>query len=323
MGKNISKAMAAMATLASLAGCGAASGTSADGQKDILLADPTIFTLDGKYFLAGTQGGNPPGFTVYESDDLKSWTPTDSIPNLAAGTSVFGTENFWAPQFFILGDKTGMFYTANEQVAVAFADSIAGKYAGNGVPVDPSEKNIDPFLFRDDDGKYYLYHVRFNRGNYIWVGEYDTDNNSIKPGTLTQALCNDTPWEHTGAYESDPIMEGPTVVKIDGKYYLFYSANHFMSPDYAVGYAVADSPLGPWKKNPGNPIIHRGLVGENGAGHGDVFTDLEGNTRYVYHVHNSDSVATPRRTRIITLDMSKNADGTYDITADPSSIIRL
>ena len=31
-------------------------------------------------------------------------------------------------------------------------------------PVDISEKNIDPFLFRDDDGKYYLYHVRFNRG---------------------------------------------------------------------------------------------------------------------------------------------------------------
>ena len=53
-----------------------------------------------------------------------------------------------------------------------------------------------------------------------------------------------------------------------GKYYLFYSANHFMSRDYAVGYAVADSPLGPWHKPANNPIIHRSTVGENGSGHG-------------------------------------------------------
>ena len=32
--------------------------------------------------------------------------------------------------------------------------------------------------------------------------------------------------------------------KHDGRYYLFYSGNAYMSPDYAVGYAVADKVTG-------------------------------------------------------------------------------
>lgn len=55
------------------------------------------------------------------------------------------------------------------------------------------------------------------------------------------------PWEKTPNYKSAPVMEGPTVMKWDGVYYLFYSANHFMNIDYSVGYATASSPFGPWK----------------------------------------------------------------------------
>lgn len=40
-------------------------------------------------------------------------------------------------------------------------------------PIDETAKNIDSFLFKDSDGKYYLYHVRFNKGNYLWVAEFD------------------------------------------------------------------------------------------------------------------------------------------------------
>ena len=40
-------------------------------------------------------------------------------------------------------------------------------------------------------------------------------------------------------------------------YYLIYSANHYESKDYAVGYATASSPKGPWTKYSGNPILRR------------------------------------------------------------------
>jgi regulation of enolase protein 1 (concanavalin A-like superfamily) len=38
-------------------------------------------------------------------------------------------------------------------------------------------------------------------------------------------------------------------------YVLLYSANDFRSADYAVGYATAPSPLGPWRKAPRNPVL--------------------------------------------------------------------
>lgn len=132
---------------------------------------------------------------------------------------------------------------------------------------------------------------------------------SIDPSTLKQCLGNTEAWENTPDYPAAPIMEGPTVIKHKGKYYLFYSANHFMSRDYAVGYAVADSPLGPWHKPANNRIIHRSTVGENGSGHGDVFTDKKGNMFYVYHVHNSNHAVSPRLTRIVPLHFIPSNDG--------------
>ena len=206
---------------------------------------------------------------------------------------------------------------------LAKGDSITALYTQEvAEPIDGSEKNIDPFLFRDDDGKFYMYHVRFDHGNWLWVGEFNPETGKFIEGTLKPVFRNDQAWEDTKAYPSDVIMEGPTVVKMDGKYYIFYSANHFLSDDYAVGYAVADSPLGPWTKNPANPMIHRNIVGEKGSGHGDIFTDNEGNLRYVYHVHHNDSVVSPRRTRIVKLNVDKTNGHPYAITADTTSIIK-
>lgn len=309
-----------------LVGCTGSGQKSAEASaSEIFYADPTVFEENGTYFLTGTRGGEPRGFALLESTDLVNWrhvAPDSMI--LQCGDSTFGTKGFWAPQIIKEGSEYWLTYTADEQTSFAKADSINGRFTQDEIaPIDGSEKNIDSFLFKDDDGKWYLYHVRFNNGNFLWVAEFDPETGHIVDSTLRNCFRNDQPWEDTGAYESAPIMEGPTVVKLDGKYYLFYSANHFMSPDYAVGYAVADSPLGPWEKNSANPIIHRSIVGENGSGHGDIFKDREGKLRYVYHVHYSDSVVSPRRTRIVTLDLKKDSDkDIYSIKADPGTIIK-
>lgn len=292
---------------------------------EILYADPTIYSENGKYYLSGTRSGGPAGFSLLESDDLRTWKDVspDSMV-LRAGQNTFGTKGFWAPQIIKADNGYWLSYTANEQTVLAAADSFPALFSQTDIkPIDVTEKNIDSFLFHDDDGKWYLYHVRFDHGNFLWVAEFDAAAGCIRPETLVRLFGNDQPWEATPAYDSDPVMEGPTVVKLDGKYYLFYSANHFESPDYAVGYAVADSPTGPWRKNPHNPLIHRSIVGENGSGHGDLFEDADGNYRYVYHVHNSDSVVSPRRTRIVTLNFDKNPEtGVYDISVVPQSVIK-
>lgn len=289
-------------------------------EEQIAFADPTIIRQGANYYLTGTTNTTPQGFSMLMSKDLKNWTSTGRL--LTEGPQVYGNKGFWAPQLYLNGKTWQLAYTANEQVAVAESSSFTGPFTQKQVkPVDASEKNIDPFIFTDDDGKTYLYHVRFNNGNYLWVAAYDKNTMSIDPSTLKQCLGNTEAWENTPDYPAAPIMEGPTVIKHKGKYYLFYSANHFMSRDYAVGYAVADSPMGPWHKPANNRIIHRSIVGENGSGHGDVFADKKGNMFYVYHVHNSNHAVSPRLTRIVPLHFIPSNDGFDHVMVKKEEVI--
>ncbi len=107
---------------------------------------------------------------------------------------------------------------------------------------------------------------------------------------------------------------GPTVVKLDGTYYMFYSCNDYQLPTYAVGVATAKSPTGPWTK-PAAPIISRDNIGQNGTGHGDLFRDKDGHWQYVFHTHNNSTTVQTRKTAIVQLEYTgtgfKVADGTF------------
>lgn len=323
---NSFKTMLAAAVAASaLFSCSSEKNAETVGE-EIFFADPTIFVENGKYFLIGTREGGSIGFQMLESDDLANWNyvGNDSARFVLKNDgSTFGEWGFWAPQLYRHGDKYLMLYTANEQVCVAKCDSLTGRYTQSVVrPIDGSEKNIDPFLFKDDDGSYYLYHVRFDKGNYLWSARYDIENDSIDKSTLVRCFGLTEAWEKTDDGKWDPVMEGPTVMKLNGTYYLFYSANHFMNTDYAVGYATAPSPQGPWTKYQGNPIIHKSIVVEAGSGHGDLFQGNDGKPYYVYHIHNSDSVVAPRHTRIVPLTMTPDeTTGICTIAADTANII--
>jgi len=301
----------------------------AQEKKEIIFADPTIFVEDGKYHLTGTKGGDgAQGFAVLESFDLRSWThPNGSSGHeqmiLKKGDQTFGTKGFWAPQIFKADQTYYLTYTADEQTVLAASNALLGPFRQKEVgPIDGSAKNIDSFVFKDDDGKYYLFHVRFANGNYIWVAEFDLRTGKIKPKTLTKCLNQTETWEATPNFESAPIMEGPTVVKLKGKYYLFYSANHFRNIDYATGYAVSSSPFGPWVKYEGNPILHRSIAGENGSGHGDLFEGLDGQLFYIYHVHFDLHTISPRKTRIVKVNREWDGDKEqYKFNVDGKRVI--
>ncbi len=303
---------------------------SAQKTQEIFFADPTIYAEGNKYYLTGTGGirGGPQGFSVLESSDLKTWAPpagaTDSIYMiLTRGNQVYGRSGFWAPEILKVNGYYLLTYTANEQTSLARSASLLGPYTQQVIaPIDSSEKNIDSFIFKDDDGKYYLYHVRFNNGNYLWVAEFDPENGRIKKETLKKCFDQTEAWEATPNYKSSPIMEGPTVIRLRDKYYLFYSANHFRNIDYAVGYAVSDSPYGPWVKQKNSPIIHHSIVGENGSGHGDLFSGPKGKMYYVYHVHFDQKQISPRRTRIVpVVEKWDSKTGIYKFSVDEKRII--
>lgn len=195
-----------------------------------------------------------------------------------------------------------MIYTANENIAVASSNSPLGPFKSESKePIIKTGNQIDPFIFIDEDGKKYLYHVRLTNGNRIFVAEINDDLQSIKPETLTECISGTLPWENTQNV-SWPVTEGPTVIKHNGLYYMMYSANDFRNPDYAVGYATSKSPLGPWEKSKDSPIISRKNTNQNGIGHGDVFWDKKHKMHYVLHTHFSPSEVSPRKAGIIDIN---------------------
>ena len=46
----------------------------------------------------------------------------------------------------------------------------------------------------------------------------------------------------------EKYVEGPFMLKRNGKYYFMWSEGGWTGPDYCVAYAIADSPFGPFKR---------------------------------------------------------------------------
>lgn len=280
---------------------------SSEPTATIFLADPTIFKYNNTYYLYGTSQGSliakGKGFLVYTSTDLQKWEgPAGNTNGFALkDTDAFGDTGFWAPQVFEHNGTFYMAYTANEKIALATGNSPLGPFTNSGTSIADTHQ-IDPFVFFDDDGKIYLYHVRLTNGNRIFVAEMNSNLQSVKEETLTEAITATEPWENT-ANASWPVAEGSTVFKKNGVYYLIYSTNDYRNPDYAVGYATATSPMGPWTKYSGNPIIHGDMISQYGSGHGDLLFDEAGTMEYVLHTHFSSSVVEPRKTAVIALQM--------------------
>jgi xylan 1,4-beta-xylosidase len=177
---------------------------------------------------------------------MKTWKGPAGIKDGYAlfKNDAFGSRGFWAPHVFFYNHKFYMAYTANENIAIAESENPLGPFKQEIIkPISGNVKQIDPFVFIDD-GKKYLYHVRVEEGNRIFVAEMKDDFSDIKPETLKECIWATELWENT-AKSSWSVTEGPTVMKHKHNYYLFYSANDFRNVDYAVGYAVAPTPYGP------------------------------------------------------------------------------
>lgn len=276
----------------------------------IYQADPAIFTDQGNYYLYGTDGAAPDkGIRVFVATDKKRWKlGAAASGGFAVSTpGSFGTRGFWAPQVWKAGGKFYMAYVANEQIAIATAASPEGPFSAKA-PIAFDQKNIDPYVFFDTDGEKYLYHVDITNGNKIYVAAINDDFTAIDKKSRTLCITATAPWETLQAR----VVEGPTVLRHKGVYYLIYSANHFENQHYAVGYATANHPLGPWTRAAENPVLSMTNTGKPGSGHGDVFFDPDGAMNYVFHTHYSAADVQPRRTAVVKASFVADPSGGAD-----------
>lgn len=270
--------------------------------------DPFIMLHDNTYYAYGTNAED--GIEVYTSNDTKIWKKASDLALHKKDS--WGDRWFWAPEVYYIKEKNKffMYYTANEYICVATADSPLGPFVQDKKePMLPNEKCIDNSLYIDDDGKRYLFLDRFNDGLNIWVAELEDDLQTIKESTMTKCINVSQAWEEIWPR----VNEGPFVTKHKGIYYLTYSANSYESPFYGIGYATATSPMGPWTKYDKNPILQKpeDLVG---VGHSAMFKDKKGNLKIVFHAHKDQTNIHPRAMYIADVKFTKGATPVMKVT---------
>jgi beta-xylosidase len=113
----------------------------------------------------------------------------------------------------------------------------------------------------------------------LWAQRLSEDGLKLV-GKPTEILRNDAGWE-------GEVVEGPFVLKQADTFYLFYSGNGCCGSGcrYALGVARSKSLLGPWEKNPDNPILG-GNSEWRCPGHGSIVSFDLGRYYLLYHAYN-------------------------------------
>lgn len=243
---------------------------------DGFTADPAIRVFGDTYYVYPTSdkpNWNTTDFSVWSSKNLVDWKKEGMILDVTKDLK-WANLKAWAPDCMERNGKYYFYFCANERIGVATGDQPTGPFVDAlGRPlVERSEKvrtfPIDPYPFMDDDGQAYLY---FGNGTPTVF--------KLKPDMIS--------------FDGDPatirlkeFREGIVVFKRHGKYYFMWSIDDARSPDYRVGYGIADSPFGPVTSLEKDFIVLRQHGLAKGTAHHSV-VNVPGTDRWyvAYHRH--------------------------------------
>ncbi|WP_448662605.1 family 43 glycosylhydrolase [Sphingomonas sp. CJ20] len=244
-------------------------------------ADPEAIAAEGKYWIYPTDIGRGDKMFAWESSDLKTWT-RGAQPLLTQKDVRWIDDDrarvhfLWAPAMTAANGKYYFYYSVGPQnptpsrIGVAVCDTPGGGCKDSGAPLVTGGNGfeaIDPAVFVDPKtGTPYLY-AGGSAGKKLraWV---------LKPDrvTIDHEVPIDTPPNFT---------EGAFMHYRKGVYYLSYSAGQWNYSNYQVHYAVALSPVGPWRY--GGPILQSDKK-YKGPGHHSFFEDPKDGKWYIaYH----------------------------------------
>lgn len=283
--------------------------------------DPFLLAADGRIYAYATNSGGV-RVQVSSSDDLQHWsTPTEVLVRLPAWVNPTKSD-VWAPEVLQVDSHYVLYFSARS-AAVTRPDGVGRLCIGTAVSARPDrdfiprdtplicdefpEGVIDVSPFRDGD-RLYLYYKNDGNccGQTTWILARELDATGLATvGEATRlGVSNDQPWE-------GKVIEAPTMLKHDGAYYLFYSANAYDKADYAVGYARCDGPLGPCKDASTQPLLRTPAKSVNwfGPGHQSIL-QVRGRMVMAYHAWNVLPNGQRDRCRAMHIDELKwNAAG--------------
>lgn len=263
------------------------------------IGDPYILTApDGAYYMYATS--STVGYKVWKSTDLENWEALGLAYQLSSNT--WSYKDFWAPEVVEANGKYYMYYTAREkgsdrlQIGVAIAENPAGPFidALDKPLFDIGSAVIDASVFTASNGEKYLYYSKDCSENIV-DGTHISQIYGVKLGADMLSVEGDhqlllspiQKWETQKIEEGWLWNEGPSVIEVDGVFYMTYSGNPYWSFDYSIGVATSDNPLGPFTKDAQNPVVKGDKSQEiSGPGHNSIFTSHDKQKTYIaYHVH--------------------------------------
>ncbi len=189
----------------------------------------------------------------------------------------------WAPSITEKNGRYYFFFGANDiqsdqeygGIGVAVSNHPEGPFKDYlGKPLVDKFHNgaqpIDQFVFKDDNGLYYLIYGGWKHCNIAQLNNEFTGFVPFNDGTTFKEI---TP---------EGYVEGSFMFTRKGKYYFMWSEGGWTGPDYSVAYAIADSPLGPFKRI--GKILQQDMKIATGAGHHSVIQIPNEDKWYiVYH----------------------------------------
>ena len=273
--------------------------------KHIYTADPSAHVFDGKIY-------------IYPSHDIESGIPfddlgshfamedyhvisMDSVDSEAVDNGValhvkdveWAERQMWAPDAAHKDGKYYLYFPAKKaddifQIGVAVGDSPIGPFRAEPLAIEGSY-SIDPAVFEDKDGSYYMYF------GGLWGGQLQSYRNNVYSESYQEPAANEPALCPLVAKLTDDMLqfaEEPKAILIldengqellagdndrrffeaswmhfyEGKYYFSYSTGdtHFLC------YATGDNPYGPftYQGRIMNPVVgwttHHSICEVNG-----------------------------------------------------------
>ncbi|SMF56930.1 Beta-xylosidase [Alteromonadaceae bacterium Bs31] len=258
----------------------------------IYTADPSAHVFEGKLFIypshdIDTQSAPGAEGQHYNMEDYHVFSletvggaVTDHGPALHLGEVPWASKQMWAPD---AAEKDGTYYLyfpAKDQhglfrIGVATASKPQGPFKPLNEPIAGSY-SIDPAVFKDDDGSYYLYlgGIRGGQLQHWQTGQYSAENSYPKDKSPTllprMAQLAEDMVSLAHPLTTIPILdengnlinfgdkarmffEAPWLHKFQGRYYLSWSTGE----GHTIQYATADKPYGPftWRGTILEPVL--------------------------------------------------------------------
>lgn len=256
--------------------------------KHIYTADPSAHVFNGKIYIYPSHDVDAGDafddlgshFDMEDYHVLSMDSPTsEAVDNglaLHVSDVPWVAKQMWAPDAAEKNGKYYLFFPAKDhegifRIGVATSDSPVGPFTPQPNAINNSF-SIDPAVFKDDDGSYYMYFGGIWGGQLQrWrTGKFNADQAespvAFLPGENEPALCpkiaklTDDLLEFVEDVKDilitdengQPLLQGDTdrrffeaswLHKYNGKYYFSYSTGdtHYLC------YAIGDNPYGPFK----------------------------------------------------------------------------